>query len=58
MGISRRKYAEHRGVSHTAVNRALKTGRITLEPDRTIDPVKADKFSSIAARMDACRQSF
>ncbi len=43
MGISRRKYAEHRGVSHTAVNRALKTGRITLESDGTIDPVKADQ---------------
>ena len=42
MGLSRRAYAAHRGVSHTAVNKAIKTGRITLEPDGTIDPVKAD----------------
>jgi hypothetical protein len=54
MGISRRKYAEHRGVSHTAVNRALKTGRIILEPDGTIDPLKADK--RWAAQTDPSKQ--
>jgi len=54
MGISRRKYAEHRGVSHTAVNRALKTGRIILEPNGTIDPVKADK--RWAAQTDPSKQ--
>lgn len=48
MGLSRRAYAVHRkerglpGGSHTAVNKALETGRIALEPDGTIDPAKAD----------------
>jgi hypothetical protein len=40
--MSRRAYAAHRGVSDTAVRKAIATGRITLEPDGTIDPVKAD----------------
>lgn len=43
MGLSQRKYAQHRGVSHTAVAKAIREGRITLEPDGTIDPGKADK---------------
>jgi len=43
MGVSRRKYAEMRGVSHTAVGKAIKSGRITPEPDGTIDPVKVDR---------------
>ena len=43
MGMSRRQYAAHRGVSHTAVGKAIATGRISLEADGTIDPVKADK---------------
>src|SRR5690606_10980753 len=42
MGLSRRAYAAHRGVSDTAVRKAIASGRITLEPDGTIDPVKAD----------------
>jgi hypothetical protein len=42
MGLSIRAYARHRGVSHVAVLRAAKAGRIPLEPDGTIDPVKAD----------------
>lgn len=36
------EYARHRGVSHQAVMRALKEGRITKEADGTIDPDKAD----------------
>lgn len=40
MNIS--EYAEHRGISHVAVIKALKAGRITKEPDGSIDPVKAD----------------
>lgn len=43
MGLSQRQYAVHRGVSHTAVSKALATGRISAEPDGTIDPVKADR---------------
>lgn len=42
MGLSIRAYAQRRGVSHTAVAKALKTGRIGLEADGTIDPLKAD----------------
>lgn len=42
MGLSIRAYAQHRGVSHTAVAKAIKAGRISKEPDGTIDPVTAD----------------
>jgi hypothetical protein len=42
MGLSIRAYAKARGVSHVAVLKAAKAGRIPLEPDGTIDPVKAD----------------
>lgn len=43
MGISIRAYARYRGVSHTAVHKAIKAGRITLEEDGTLDPEKADQ---------------
>lgn len=42
MGISRRRYAEHRGVSEKAVRKAIAAGRIRVEPDGSIDPAKAD----------------
>jgi hypothetical protein len=42
MGLSRRAYAKHRGVSEMAVRKAISAGRISVEPDDTIDPVKAD----------------
>jgi hypothetical protein len=42
MGLSIRAYARHRGFSHVAVLRAIKTGRVTPEPDGTIDPAKAN----------------
>ena len=42
MGISRRAYARHRGCVESAVRKAIKAGRITLEPDGTIDPERAD----------------
>ena len=42
MGLSRRKYATHRGVSEKAVRKAIAAGRITVEADNTIDPAKAD----------------
>jgi hypothetical protein len=42
MGLSIRAYARHRGVSHVAVLRAIKQGRVALESDDTIDPQKAD----------------
>ena len=43
MGLSIRGYAAHRGVSHTSVRKAIASGRITPEPDGTIDPDKADR---------------
>jgi hypothetical protein len=42
MGLSIRAYARHRGVSHVAVMRAIKTGRVPVEADGTIEPGKAD----------------
>ena len=42
MGLSIRAYARHRGVAHSAVQKALASGRIQPEPDGTINPVKAD----------------
>lgn len=43
MGISIRAYARHRGVTDTAVHKAIRTGRISPEADGTIDPDKADR---------------
>ena len=42
MGISLRAYSRHRGVSLTAVQKAIATGRIHKERDGTIDPDRAD----------------
>lgn len=42
MGLSASAYARHRGVSHVAVLKAIKAGRISWEDDGTIDPIKAD----------------
>jgi hypothetical protein len=42
MGLSVRAYARSRGVSHVAVLKAAKAGRIPLEADGTVDPAKAD----------------
>ncbi len=42
MGLSIRAYARHRKVSHVAVLRAIKQGRVPVEVDGTVDPAKAD----------------
>jgi len=42
MGISIRAYARMRGCAKSAVEKAIKTRRITLLPDGTIDPEQAD----------------
>jgi hypothetical protein len=42
MGLSIRAYAKVRGVSHVAVLKAIKAGRVPIEPDGAIDPGKAD----------------
>ena len=49
MGLSRRAYARHRDVSHTAVEKALRAGRIGLLADGTIDPEAADLAWNAAA---------
>ena len=41
--VSLRKYAEHRRVSHTAVQKAIKQGRIKTTPDGKIDVEQADR---------------
>ena len=60
MGMNASAYARHRGVSHVAVLKALKAGRIAKEPDGTIDPVKADalwnKNTSPAQQRKASKQ--
>ena len=43
MGISIRAYARHRGVTDTAVHKAIRSGRITSQSDGTIDPARADQ---------------
>lgn len=43
MGISIRAYARHRGVTDTAVHKAIRTGRVTPEADGTIDVDRADR---------------
>ena len=42
MGLSIRAYARHRGVSDAAVRKAIATGRITPEPDGSLDPERID----------------
>ena len=42
-GLSARGYARVRGVSHVAVLKAIKNKRITLEPDGSIDPIRANQ---------------
>ena len=42
MGLSIRAYARHRGVTDTAVHKAIRAGRITPEEDGSIDAAKAD----------------
>jgi hypothetical protein len=54
MGLSRRKYAERRGVSESAVRKAIASGRITPEADGTINPARAD--AEWAAQTDPAKQ--
>lgn len=43
MGLSIRAYARHRGVSDTAVHKAIREGRITREADGSIEVARADR---------------
>lgn len=60
MGLSIRAYAQHRaaqglpGTSHTAVRKAIQSGRITAEGDGTIDPARAD--AQWAGQTDPAKQ--
>ena len=53
MGLSARAYARHRGVSHTAVQKALRAGRITALRDGTINPEVADQAWNTAGEARA-----
>lgn len=53
MNMSIRAYAHHRGVSHTAVQKAIKTGRIKLETDGKINPQKSDNAWQVNTRPSA-----
>ena len=60
MGLSIRAYARHRGVSHVAVKKAIDSGRITPEPDGTIEPNRADlewAQNTVSARKPATPKS-
>ena len=56
-GLTIRGYARHRGISHTAVRKALATGRITATPDGTIDPEAADRQWATATDLSKPRNS-
>ena len=51
MGLSLRAYSRRRNVSLAAVQKALKTHRITALPDGTIDPEIADSAWDVAAEV-------
>ena len=52
MGISLRKYAQHRGVSLASVQKAIVSGRIAKELDGTIDAEKCDKLWAVNTNME------
>lgn len=56
-GLSIRAYARHRGVSHTAVRKALASGRISAGADRLIDPAEADRQWTVATDVTKPRNS-
>ena len=41
--MSQRAYAQHRGVAHKAVQKAIESGRISTMPDGKIDSDMADQ---------------
>jgi hypothetical protein len=56
-GLSIRGYARHRGVSHTAVRKALAAGRISSGDDGKIDPGVADQQWATATNLSKPRNS-
>ena len=55
MRMSRRQYARFRGCSEKSVRNAIAAGRICVETDGTLDPVKAD--AQWCANTDPTRSS-
>jgi len=55
--LSIRGYARHRGVSHTAVRKALATGRIEADAEGAIDPVAADAQWASSTNLSKPRNS-
>src|SRR5690242_1430995 len=53
LGISQREYARRKGLTHGAVQKAIRTGRITKLEDGSIDPALADQ--QWAANTDEAR---
>ncbi len=53
--MSIRAYAKHRKVHHSAVQEAIKSGRITPLQDGTIDPKKSDKEWEINTKHSMAR---
>jgi hypothetical protein len=56
-GLTIRGYARHRGVSHTAVRKALAAGRITAGPGGRIDPALADQEWATSTNLSKPRNS-
>ncbi len=56
-GLSIRGYARHRGVSHSAVRKALAAGRITAAADGTIEPQLADEQWASSTNLSKPRNS-
>lgn len=56
-GLTIRAYARHRGVSHTAVRKALASGRIRPEADGSIDPSRADEQWAVSTNLSKPRNS-
>ncbi|MFI3241207.1 MAG: hypothetical protein R3Y43_01410 [Alphaproteobacteria bacterium] len=57
-GVSIRSYAEHRGVSHSAIQKAIETGRIKTLSDGSIDTIQADKDWEENTNFAKSRSSF
>ena len=61
MGLSIRAYARQRGVSHVAVLRAVKQGRVTLEPTAPLiqpRPMRPGSDRAIRLVGNRCRKNF
>ena len=51
--MNKREYARHRGCNESSVRKAITSGRISTNPDGTIDPKAADKQWTPSSRTPA-----